>query len=85
MRHGINDAIAIEGGDSLNQSEYEIDVAQRYETPDIPLQDNPQHQDDAAGKRNPAGPGMLLEDHHGTATAPTAMKRVSIFRNVLIS
>ena len=33
-----------------NQSGHEIDVVQFYETPDMPLQGNSQHQDDATGK-----------------------------------
>ena len=54
---------AEERNNGFDQSQDEVDVAQGDEAPDPPLEDDPEHQEDAAGKRNLTGPWMLLEEH----------------------
>ena len=122
---------ADERNNCFDQPQDEVDVAQGDEAPDPPLEDDPEHQEDAAAQRNLTGPRMLLEEHqrgqqlgqsvHGQEgesgrdeileqevrpghlgvppqpapvgsihiiaappTAPMAMKRVNIFRNVFM-
>ena len=52
---------ADERNNCFDQSQDEVDVAQGHESPDPPLEDNPKHEEDAAGKRDLTGPRMLLD------------------------
>ena len=54
---------AEERDNGFDQSQDEVDVAQGDEAPDPPLEDDPEHQEDAAAQRNLTGPWMLLEEH----------------------
>ena len=49
----------------FQQSESKEDVAEGYEPPDVPLEDYPQHKDDASGKDYPVCQRVLLEEHQG--------------------
>ena len=47
---------------SFHQSEHKIEVADGIEAPNPPFEDDPEHQDDAAGEDSPLRERVLLEE-----------------------